>query len=182
MRPWQTWQTCQLSSDTYRIDFSHYVIVVSTKGMRYLHDSPLEAHGYLNSKNCVIDSRWLLKVTNFGLTKFNEIQCQCSDASNEGDRIDGFDGFDTNDMLWLAPELLRTKAPFAHSSQKADVYSFAIILQEVLLRDRPFCTYKRLTTSQIIERVKYPQPLFRPHLTVNELKQQTEDPIPKKLN
>lgn len=141
--------------------------------MLYLHNSPVETHGYLNSKNCVIDSRWLLKVTNFGITKFNGIQC-----SNGSERIDGFD---TNDLLWLAPELLRTKAPFAHCSQKADVYSFAIVLQEVLLRDKPFCTFKRLSVSEIVERVKYPPPQFRPQLTDNEHKHQMEGSVCKDL-
>ena len=35
--------------------------------MCYIHNSPIEAHGYLTSSTCVIDSRFVLKVTGFGL-------------------------------------------------------------------------------------------------------------------
>ena len=47
-------------------------------------------------------------------------------------------------MLWTAPELLRMSATPADDTrkadvqQKADVYSYAIILQEILFRDQPF--------------------------------------------
>src|SRR5690348_3772829 len=126
--------------------------------MNYLHDSPVEIHGYLNSNNCVIDSRWLLKVTNFGLNKFREIlflnRSECQEIT---------------DLLWFAPELLRLNQPFGYSSKMADVYSFGIILQEVLLRDKPFSTYKHLSTAEIIEKVKY-WPPFRPELIPNEIK------------
>ena len=41
-------------------------------------------------------------------------------------------------MLYVAPEILR-KCPLSnHSLQKADVYSFAIIAQEILFRAGPF--------------------------------------------
>jgi len=44
------------------------------------------------------------------------------------------------DQLWTAPELLRkpmTTRPI-NGTQKADVYSFAIILQEIMYRAMPF--------------------------------------------
>ncbi|KAH3831132.1 hypothetical protein DPMN_104394 [Dreissena polymorpha] len=37
------------------------------QGMVYLHASPLHVHGRLTSTNCVIDSRFLLKITDYGL-------------------------------------------------------------------------------------------------------------------
>ena len=35
--------------------------------MLYLHNSPIHAHGRLTSTNCVIDSRFCLKLTDYGL-------------------------------------------------------------------------------------------------------------------
>jgi len=42
------------------------------------------------------------------------------------------------DQLWTAPELLRMKTRPVNGTQKADVYSFAIILQEIMYRSAPY--------------------------------------------
>ena len=43
-------------------------------------------------------------------------------------------------MLWTAPEILRMTS-WCPGTQKGDVYSFGIILQEILIRGCPFETY-----------------------------------------
>ena len=43
------------------------------------------------------------------------------------------------DLLWTAPEHINlTKVEREGSSQKADVYSYGIILQEIATRSKPF--------------------------------------------
>lgn len=55
-------------------------------------------------------------------------------------------------LAWTAPELLRTigttSNPICRSwSKAADVYSFGIIMQEILLKGAPFCNNKPLTLA-----------------------------------
>lgn len=38
--------------------------------MIYLHDSPVRFHGALHSANCLVDSRWVVKLADFGLREF----------------------------------------------------------------------------------------------------------------
>ncbi|WAR02467.1 ANPRA-like protein [Mya arenaria] len=46
-------------------------------GMLYIHNSKLGCHGRLKSTNCLVDNRWMLKVTDYGIEKYIN-----NDASN----------------------------------------------------------------------------------------------------
>ena len=60
-------------------------------------------------------------------------------------RMDGRRQIFILDLLWMAPEHIRTAiikndvATVMTSSSAGDVYSFGIIMQEVILRGPPFC-------------------------------------------
>lgn len=43
------------------------------------------------------------------------------------------------DLFWMAPEFLRDLSITRKGTYKGDVYSFAIILQEVVVRGPPYC-------------------------------------------
>lgn len=47
----------------FKLSLMHDII----RGMYYLHNSQIGSHGSLKSSNCVVDSRFVLKITDFGL-------------------------------------------------------------------------------------------------------------------
>jgi len=64
------------------------------------------------------------------------------------------------DQLWTAPELLRMTTRPVNGTQKADVYSFAIVLQEIAFRAEPY--FIDIDPPQSIHRVSENK---RPRLT-----------------
>ncbi|KAI8121971.1 hypothetical protein FF38_05671 [Lucilia cuprina] len=96
------------------------------KGMIYLHDSSLVYHGNLKSSNCVVTSRWMLQVTDFGLHDLRH----CAESESIGEHQH------YRNQFWKAPEILRN--PHVYGSQKGDVYAFAIIMYEIFSRKGPF--------------------------------------------
>lgn len=97
--------------------------------MKYLHSSPLGFHGWLTSRNCLIDSRWILKLADFGQHKiYSELKAtDCIIAAKAKNMAE---------WLWTAPERLRkgyTRAYF-EPTQASDVYSFGCVMAEVITR------------------------------------------------
>ncbi|CAF3681686.1 unnamed protein product [Rotaria sp. Silwood1] len=127
------------------------------RGMRYLSNSSIRCHGNLKSRNCIVDSRWVLKITDYRLNEMYALQ-------NAPRQID------IADLLWMAPEHVRTTiikndvATVITSSAAGDVYSFGIIMQEVILRGPPYCMLD-LTPQEIIAKIKKPPPLLRPSVS-----------------
>ncbi|XP_033126595.1 atrial natriuretic peptide receptor 1-like [Anneissia japonica] len=124
------------------------------KGMAYLHGTPIEAHGRLNSSKCLVDSRWVCKISDFGLNSL-----RCDQELNQGTRERYY-----SKQLWTAPELLRQNYPRCRSTKQGDTYSYGIILQEIILRDAPYCMIE-MEAEEIICKIRtISNPPFRPEV------------------
>uniref|UniRef100_A0A674CEW8 Guanylate cyclase n=1 Tax=Salmo trutta TaxID=8032 RepID=A0A674CEW8_SALTR len=122
-------------------EFKISVMYDIAKGMSYLHSSDIQVHGRLKSTNCVVDNRMVVKITDFGCNTI----------------------LDPGRDLWTAPEHLRRQG----ISQKGDVYSFAIIAQEIVLRRSTFYTQACSDRAEKMARVQYPSETYcRPDLNV----------------
>ncbi|XP_062849360.1 retinal guanylyl cyclase 2 [Trichomycterus rosablanca] len=128
--------------------FKSSILLDLIKGMKYLHHRNV-CHGRLKSRNCVVDGRFVLKVTDYGYNEVLEAQkFPYEEPSPE-------------ELLWTAPEILRGSFPGLKGSLPGDVYSFSIIMQEVVVRGPPFCMLE-LSAQEIVQKVRNPPPLCRP--------------------
>nr|KAG5692324.1 hypothetical protein BaRGS_009534 [Batillaria attramentaria] len=132
-------------------DFKLSLLTDLVRGLRYMHNTPLKHHGHLTSKNCVIDSRFVLKITDYGVPGFLE-------------RLKTSRDLEVRDLLWTAPELLRDEVLLRRGTDKGDIYSISIIFQEVALRSEPYSSHN-LTPEEIIKKVRKPPPLCRPSVS-----------------
>ncbi|KAK0421119.1 hypothetical protein QR680_015071 [Steinernema hermaphroditum] len=85
------------------------------QGLSYIHHSFLEYHGNLTSDNCLVNDRWQVKLSDYGL-----------------ERLRKSDKLPAKKLLWKAPELLRDDSVYGSSA--GDVYSFAIVCSEIMSR------------------------------------------------
>ncbi|XP_068447601.1 atrial natriuretic peptide receptor 2-like [Clinocottus analis] len=93
-----------------------------TRAMSYLHQHKM-FHGRLHSRNCVIDDRWVCKISDYGLTAYRREDFDT--VSN------GFNCGDVN-RIYCAPEVLLGNS--SNMTPAADVYSYSMILVEIATR------------------------------------------------
>ncbi|XP_035734350.1 guanylate cyclase 32E-like isoform X1 [Vespa mandarinia] len=129
------------------------------RGMIYLHESVIKYHGSLSTSNCLVDSRWVVKLSDFGLREFKrDAECEPSDVMKK-----------YHGLLYRAPELLRSTGldePSARDFQRGDVYSFAIVLYELQGRHGPF-GITQSSTPEILKKIitrNTTNPPYRPPL------------------
>lgn len=74
-----------LENDQIKLDrvFRGSLIHDIVRGMAYLHASEVKSHGNLKSSNCVVDSRFVLKITDFGLHELRKPSAGDSDEDRD---------------------------------------------------------------------------------------------------
>uniref|UniRef100_A0A914XI99 guanylate cyclase n=1 Tax=Plectus sambesii TaxID=2011161 RepID=A0A914XI99_9BILA len=94
------------------------------EGMEYLHNSILRVHGRLTSKSCLVNDRWQVRLSDYGLST-----------------IRNYEKLPARDMLWTAPELY-DKQPLLKPTTASDVYSFGILCSELVTEMEAFAVHK----------------------------------------
>ncbi|KAI6203554.1 Guanylate cyclase [Aphelenchoides besseyi] len=155
------------------------------KGCYFLHNSEVKFHGRLKTSNCVVDGRFVLKVTDFGLLDLRAME------EVTAEDLDSHAYY--RKLLWTAPEILRESNNFtnvadvlvAHKSdtkmmQKADLYSFALILHEMLFRRGAFYRGEdenpepKDNLQRVCAKPKSEDDLYRP-LIVEDLEEEAQN-------
>ncbi|XP_065388800.1 retinal guanylyl cyclase 1 isoform X3 [Macaca fascicularis] len=134
--------------------FKSSLLLDLIKGIRYLHHRGV-AHGRLKSRNCIVDGRFVLKITDHGHGRLLEAQKVLPEPPR------------AEDQLWTAPELLRDPALERRGTLAGDVFSLAIIMQEVVCRSAPYAMLE-LTPEEVVQRVRSPPPLCRPLVSMDQ--------------
>ncbi|PVD38420.1 hypothetical protein C0Q70_01035 [Pomacea canaliculata] len=134
-----------LENADLKLDHMFTASIVSDilKGMMYIHSSPIVCHGELKSSNCLVDSRWVVKISDLGLKRF-KARKMIPDIGIHAKY---------KRLLWTAPEILRKNIPLPlGGTQRGDVYSFGILLYEIMCRKGPYGDC-HLSPREIISRV-----------------------------
>ncbi|KAE8632671.1 hypothetical protein XENTR_v10001623 [Xenopus tropicalis] len=100
----------------FRFSFAYDI----AQGMAYLHQHRMY-HYRLKSTNCVIDDRWVCKITDYGLYTYRK-----ADTNVYQERLV---------QVYMPPEDETVSGP--EKSAAADMYSYAIILLEIATRNDP---------------------------------------------
>ncbi|KAE8674781.1 ACT-like protein tyrosine kinase family protein isoform 2 [Hibiscus syriacus] len=109
----------------FKLPFLLKVAIEVSKGMSYLHQSSI-MHRDLKAANLLMDANGVVKVADFGVARVAQ---------------PGVMTAETGTYRWMAPEVIEHK-PYDH---KADVFSFGVVLWELLTGKLP---YENLTPLQ----------------------------------
>ncbi|XP_076980578.1 guanylate cyclase 2G-like [Tamandua tetradactyla] len=128
----------------FKLSFAYDIV----NGMQYLHRSPLGSHGNLKPSTCLVDGRMQVKLSGFGLweLKYGQTHRTYNEKTT-----------DYSELYWTAPELLRLSEAPRSGTPKGDVYSFAILMRQ-LIHPQEHGPFDHLNEgpTEIINRIKDP--------------------------
>ncbi|KAK3610400.1 hypothetical protein CHS0354_008688 [Potamilus streckersoni] len=124
------------------------ILIDILKGMRYLHQKQI-AHGFLRGSTCLVDSKWTVKVAHWEECKIladQDYKCLPGVITDYQQ-----DYFKAKELYWTAPEIIKFNTMPTLSS---DLYSFAMVIQEVFSQENPYYELRNThTPSEIIQAV-----------------------------
>eukprot|EP01137_Pigoraptor_chileana_P024027 Opistho-2@91324 len=113
----------------------------AASALQYLHQSELAFHGRLKSSNCIIDGRWVLKLTDFGMESVRSLERDTFIPDNLDNEI-------LRSRIWMSPEILaQTIADAKHTNlpdamrRSGDIYAFGLLFIQMIDRDTPFSSH-----------------------------------------
>lgn len=130
-----------------------------SKGMEYLHQNNI-IHRDLKTANLLMDTHKVVKVADFGVARFQ----------NQG----GVMTAETGTYRWMAPEVINHQ-PY---DQKADVFSFAIVLWELVTAKVPYDTMTPLQAALGVRQGLRPDLPKNAHPKLLELMQRCWEAVP----
>ena len=107
--------------DFYTNTIKQIILIGISRGMKYLHDRNI-IHRDLKPGNILLDDDFHPLITDFGLSKIFDF----NNSSNQSKPV--------GTIAYMAPELLEGK----RYGRKADVYSFGILMYEVVTDDQAY--------------------------------------------
>ncbi|CAN0907078.1 Proline-rich receptor-like protein kinase PERK1 [Linum grandiflorum] len=114
------------------------IAIGSAKGLAYLHEDcdPKILHRDIKAANILVDHNFEAKVSDFGLAR------SCSDASvtHVSTQVVGTFGY-------LAPEY----ASSGKVTEKSDVYSYGVVLLELITGRPPICFSESVSRTSLVE-------------------------------
>ncbi|EYC01582.1 hypothetical protein Y032_0106g3768 [Ancylostoma ceylanicum] len=99
--------------------FKYSLIRDISEGIYFLHHSQFGAHGWISSSTCLVDERWQVKITYYGLDTIKALEIK-----------------EPKRLVWAAPEHIRD--PMMPPTKEGDIYSFAIVCSEIVTKRAPW--------------------------------------------
>uniref|UniRef100_A0A0N5BGF3 guanylate cyclase n=1 Tax=Strongyloides papillosus TaxID=174720 RepID=A0A0N5BGF3_STREA len=127
--------------------FIYSLVKDTVEGLYFIHNSPIKVHGNMSSRNCLINERWQVKLSDYGIPFLRAFEEQKPEH-----------------LLWTAPEILR--CDISHPNKKSDIYSLAIVIAD-LINKRISFEYDNLGgyANEVIYIIKNRKTLpYRPNL------------------